>query len=144
MNRISIICLGVRDMKESIRFYREGLGFQTDEKDNQPAVIFFNTTGTKFELYPLDLLAKDINGDTPPAIGAGFGGITLAYNVKTKEEVDEVIALARKAGAAIVKEPQDVFWGGYHGYFSDPNGYYWEVAWGPNFTYDDQEMLVFE
>lgn len=143
MNRINIICLGVRNMQRSIQFYRDGLGFQTDETEDNPAVIFFNTTGTKFELYPLALLAEDISSDNPPSLGTGFAGITLAYNVKTKNEVNEIIEIARKAGATIVKEPQDVFWGGYHAYFSDPDGYYWEVAWGPEFNYDEQEILVF-
>ncbi len=143
MNRINIICLGVRDMKRSIQFYRDGLGFQADETDDNPAVIFFNTPGTKFELYPLALLAEDISSDNPPSLSTGFAGITLAYNAKTKEEVNEIIEIAKKAGATIVKEPQDVFWGGYHAYFSDPDGYYWEVAWGPSFNYDEQGMLVF-
>ncbi len=141
MNRLNIICLGVRNMEKAITFYRDGLGFRTDEKSNNPAVVFFSTSGTKLELYPLELLAKDINNDNPPEISSGFGGITLAYNAKTKEEVREVIELARKAGATIVKEPQDVFWGGFHAYFSDPDGYYWEVAWGPNFEFDDNDML---
>ena len=64
-----------------------------------------------------------------------------AYNVEKKAEVDQVIALAREAGATILKEPQPVFWGGYHAYFSDPDGYVWEVAWGPNFQYDEQGLL---
>ena len=129
MNRINIICLGVKDMEKAIRFYRDGLGFQTKEKSNTPDVIFFSTSGTKLELYPLDLLAKDINKDNPPETGTGFAGITLAYNAKSKEEVVEVVELARKAGATIVKEPQDVFWGGFHAYFADLDGYCWEVAW---------------
>lgn len=141
MNRLNIICLGVRDMEKAIKFYRDGLGFKTDEKSNHPAVVFFSTSGTKLELYPLELLAQDIYNDNPPEISSGFGGITLAYNAKTKAEVSEVIELARKAGATIVKEPQDVFWGGFHAYFSDPDGYYWEVAWGPNFEFDDIDML---
>ena len=140
---MNIICLGVRNMEEATRFYREGLGFQTDEKDKNPKKIFFNTYGTKLELYPIELLAKDINEDNPPKITDGFAGITLAYNAKSKEEVNKIIELARKAGAKIVKEPQDVFWGGYHGYFSDPDGYFWEVAWGPNFTFDENNMLEF-
>ncbi len=143
MNRISILCLGVRNMEESITFYRDGLGFKTDEHRNSPSVIFFNTTGTKLELYPLDLLAKDIDENNPPEISSSFAGITLAYNVKDKGEVSIVMERARKAGAVIRKEPQDVFWGGYHGYFSDPDGYFWEVAWGPNFIFDDQDMLKF-
>ena len=87
MNRISIICLGVKDMAQSIRFYRDGLGFATDEKEDSPKVVFFNTTGTKFELYPLKLLAEDINEKNPPHIATGFAGITLAYNVKSEDEV---------------------------------------------------------
>jgi uncharacterized protein len=142
MNRISIICLGVKDMAQSIRFYRNGLGFTTDEKENNPNVIFFNTTGTKFELYPLNLLAEDINEENPPHIVAGFAGITLAYNVKSEEEVHEVMDLAKKAGAVIAKEPRKAFWGGYSGYFTDPNGYYWEVAYNPHWSFDERDMLV--
>lgn len=142
MNRMNIVCLGVRNMEKAIRFYRDGLGFKTNEKSNNPAVIFFSTSGTKLELFPLELLAKDISDDNPPPIGAGFCGITLAYNAKTREEVVEVIELARKAGANIVKEPQDVFWGGFHAYFTDLDGYYWEVAWGPEFEYDSDDMLI--
>ncbi|WP_196599598.1 VOC family protein [Pectinatus frisingensis] len=142
MNRISIICLGVKDMAQSIRFYRDGLGFATDEKADNPKVVFFNTTGTKFELYPLKLLAEDINEKNPPQIAAEFAGITLAYNVKSEAEVHEVMELAKKAGAVIAKEPQKVFWGGYSGYFTDPNGYYWEVAYNPNWSFDENDMLV--
>lgn len=105
MNKITCICLGVRSMEKSIRFYRDSLGFKTDETGYTPDVIFFDTPGTKFELFPLELLAKDIDQNNPPPIGTGFGSITLAYNVKTKEEVTEVIELARKAGATIIKEP---------------------------------------
>ena len=117
------------------------MGYKTDCKENTPSVCFFDTPGTKFELYPLDLLAEDINRDNPPKIGEGFSGITLAYNVKSKEDVDKTIELVRNAGGTIVKEPQDVFWGGYHAYFKDLDGYYWEVAWGPDFKYDEKGML---
>ncbi|MFV0242098.1 MAG: VOC family protein [Lacrimispora sphenoides] len=143
MNRINVICLGVRSMEDSIRFYKDGLGFQTNETGYNPPVIFFNTSGgLKLELYPIDLLAKDINNSNPPQIHSGFSGITLAYNVKSKEEVHQVIELARKAGAQVEKEPQDVFWGGYHAYFSDPDGYFWEVAYGPEFKFDENDMLI--
>ena len=120
MNKITCICLGVRNMERSVSFYRDQLGFQTDCTDSNPRVCFFNTPGTKFELYPLDLLAKDINPADPPALSSGFGGITLTYNVDNKEKVDEVITLVRNAG-----------------------GYYWEVAYGPDFKYDENGMLVF-
>ncbi len=143
MNKISCICLGVKDMEKAIVFYRDILGFKTEETANNPPVIFFDTPGTKLELYPLDLLAKDIDAENPPNIGNGFGGITLAYNVATKQEVDATIALVKSAGGTIVKEPQDVFWGGYHAYFTDLDGYYWEVAFGPSFQYDEKGMLVF-
>ncbi|MBF6634061.1 MAG: VOC family protein [Planococcus sp. (in: Bacteria)] len=141
MNRINLICLGVKDMQTSTKFYRDGLGFETAEKGDNPGIVFFNSSGSKLELFPLEELAKDIDEQNPPA-GTGFSGITLAYNAKSKEEVDRVMDLARRAGGKVVKEPKDVFWGGYSGYFTDPDGYYWEVAWGPDFTYDDHDMLI--
>ncbi|MFP3358860.1 VOC family protein [Planococcus sp. SIMBA_143] len=143
MNRINLICLGVQDMERSVKFYRDELGFQTDEKSDKPDIIFFNTSGTKLELYPLEELAKDIDAEHPP-VKSGFSGITLAYNAKSREEVDQVMELARKAGAVIVKQPVDVFWGGYSGYFQDPDGYHWEVAYGPDFTFDAHDMLDFD
>ena len=103
MNKITCICLGVRDMESAVKFYRDNLGFETEEKSNNPDVIFFNTPGTKFELYPLELLAKDISEEAPPQISSGFSGITLAYNVENKEDVDKVIEKARSAGARIAK-----------------------------------------
>ncbi|WP_035618697.1 VOC family protein [Lacticigenium naphthae] len=143
VNRINLICLGVRDMATSIRFYRDSLGFQTEETSDSPAVIFFNTTGTKFELFPLDQLRKDIDATAPPAVTQGFSGMTLAINVRKKEHVKELVDLAIQSGATLLKAPVDVFWGGYHAYFSDPDGYVFEVAWGPEFNYDENDMLVF-
>ena len=143
MNKITCICLGVRDMERSVIFYRDQLGFHTDSQDNHLRVCFFDTPRTKFELYPLDLLAKDIDANDPPVYHDGFGGITLAYNVDSRAKVDETIELVRKAGGRIVKEPQDAFWGGYHAYFSDPDGYYWEVVWGPDFRFDENGLLMF-
>ena len=142
MNRVNVICLGVRDMERAIRFYKDGLGFKTDETNCAPPVIFFKSSGAVLELYPLDLLAKDIDGDNPPKAGAGFAGVTLAYNAKSKEEVREVVELARIAGAVIAKEPQDAFWGGYHAYFADLDGYYWEIAYNPFFEFDENDMII--
>ena len=143
MNKITCICLGVQDMRRSVAFYRDKLGFRTDCTDDHPHVCFFDTPGVKFELYPKNLLAQDINPFDPPIPAEGFCGVTLAYNVATREEVDEVTELARSAGATIVKEPQDAFWGGYHAYFQDLDGYFWEVVWGPDFRFDEDGLLVF-
>lgn len=142
MNRINLICLGVRDMEKSLAFYK-GIGFQTFEKEEEPAIVFFNNQGTKLELYPIEGLAKDINAENPPPISAGgFSGITFACNVKSESEVDELINLVDSQGGKIVKKPEKVFWGGYSGYFQDPDGYYWEVAYGPSWEFDENDMLI--
>jgi uncharacterized glyoxalase superfamily protein PhnB len=93
-------------------------------------------------LYPLSLLSQDISEENPPEIANGFAGITLAYNVKSEDEVVRIIELARKAGATVTKEPQKVFWGGYHAYFADPDGYYWEVAYNPYCSFDENDMIM--
>jgi len=139
-SRISIITLGVADLPRSIRFYRDGLGFPTAAKEDAE-IAFFKTNGTRLALYPLEKLAEDISPDVAVSRN-GFGGITLAHNVRKKEEVAEVMALAEKAGGKIVKQAQDVFWGGHSGYFTDPDGYYWEVAWGPDFGFEDNGALI--
>ena len=125
--KISLITLGVSDLKRSATFYRSGLGFPT-EGDNE-GVIFLKLEGTWLSLYPKEELAKDAM-TTPD--GEGFRAFTLAHNVKTKEEVSKVLSLAEKAGGTIVKPAQDVFWGGHSGYFSDPDGFLWEIAWNPH------------
>lgn len=142
MNRVSIVCLGVRDMARAILFYRDGLGFRTDVSGDDVPVVFFKTGGTVLELYRLDLLAEDAGHVGAPAAEGVFGGITLAHNVKSEAEVREVIEQARAAGAVITKEPQPVFWDGCHAYFRDPDGYYWEVAYGPDFKFDENDMLI--
>jgi len=140
--RISTITLGVADLPRSIRFYRDGLGFPTDAKEDAP-IAFFLTGGTRLALYPRDRLAEDISEGLASG-NSGFSGITLGHLVRRKEEVSEVLALAEKAGGKIMKPAQDVFWGGHSGYFSDPDGYYWEVAWGPMFSFDDQGAILFK
>lgn len=137
--RISLITLGVADVNRSIRFYRDGLGFATNAKEGDP-IAFFATAGVRLAVYPVDKLAEDIGPDVHASIG--FGGIAIAHNVRRKEEVAEVLALAERAGGKIVKQAQDVFWGGHSGYFSDPDGYYWEVAWAEHFRFDENGMLV--
>ncbi|HTQ29836.1 MAG TPA: VOC family protein [Opitutaceae bacterium] len=140
--RITIITLGVADLPSAIRFYRDGLGFPTNAKDDAPIAVFM-TGGVRLALYPKKALAEDISPDVELSRG-GFGGITLAHNVEKKEEVAEVLALAEKAGGKIVKPAQDVFWGGHSGYFTDLDGYFWEVAWAPMCTFDQTGALVFK
>lgn len=143
MNRINLICLGVRDIAQSLIFYKN-IGFKTHEKHDQPCIVFFNNQGSKLELYPLEQLAKDINADLPPPVDQGFNGITLACNTKSEKEVDEILDLVKACGGTIAKPAQKVFWGGYHGYFQDLDGYYWEVAYSADWTFDAHDMLVIE
>lgn len=124
--RISMVSLGVRDLDSAIKFYEEGLGFP--KIDSPPEVAFFNLNGTWLGLGKRDDLAKDA---TISSEGEGFESFALAHNVASKSEVDEVFEQAISAGATAVKKPQDVFWGGYSGYFSDPDGHLWEVAHNP-------------
>ena len=140
MNRINLICLGVRDMEKSLAFYKN-IGFHTFEEGNNPAIVFFNNQGTKLELFPLDELAKDINADNPPIITTGgFNGITLAINLKSEQEVDAFMDMVAVHGGIIVKK----FWGGYSGYFRDPDGYQWEVAYAEVWKFDGNNMLIIE
>lgn len=141
MNRINIICLGVRDLVKSRAFYRDGLGFETPNTEENPEVIFFNNGGTRLELYERQALAADINAEAPPP-GEGFGGITLAYNAKSKEEVDALFARIESIGGRIAKRPETACWGGYSGYFQDPDGHYWEVAYWEGWQFDSADMLV--
>ena len=137
--KIAIITLGVSDLKRSLNFYRDGLGFPTHEYKDDAGIVFFKLEGTWLALYPRDELVKDLGKDAEKAglkfnpEPSTFGGITLAHNVGSKEEVDAVVQLAVKAGAKLVKQPEDVFWGGYSGYFADPDSHLWEVAYNPFF-----------
>ena len=124
--KIGLITLGVSDLERSTSFYRDGLGFPTH--GNYPGVTFFALEGTWLSLYPRADLARDAKVN---AAGSGFQGFTLAHNVGTKAEVDQVLDQASKAGGILVKTAQDAEWGGYSGYFSDPDGFLWEVAWNP-------------
>ena len=127
--RISIITLGVSSLNRSMAFYRDGLGLPTTYKKGD-GIAFFKIKGTWLAIYPSDALAEDAG--LPPQ-RTRFGGVTLAYNVRSKEEADKTIAQALSAGALLLKPPADTFWGGYSGYFADPDGHPWEVAWNPFF-----------
>lgn len=145
MNRINLICLGVNNMEKALAFYKN-LGFKTYEKQSAPPIVFFDTSGTKLELYPLEKLAEDINEVAPPVrTENSFPGITLAINLKSKEEVDTLMAKVAQLGGDIIKQPQqNPLWDGYSGYFKDLDGYYWEVAYGKLWQFDENDMLIIE
>lgn len=124
--RISMITLGVKNLEKSIEFYKEGLGFPVFQE--QEAVAFFELNGSWLGLYGIDALAADANLTND---ASGFKGFSLAHNLASIEEVDQLYAEALNAGAQAVKHPEKVFWGGYSGYFSDPDGYLWEIAYNP-------------
>ena len=140
--RISIVTLGVSDLKRSYEFYHEGLGLPTT-RTPESGIIFFQTGGVCLALYPLDKLAEDISPSQSPERGQ-FPGITLAHNTKSKDEVDAILSLAEKAGGKIEKPAQNVFWGGYSGYFSDPDGYLWEVAFADFWNFNADGSLIIE
>ncbi|MDA0787527.1 MAG: VOC family protein [Proteobacteria bacterium] len=131
--RLSLITLGVADLDRSRTFYGDGLGW-TPSKLGSDAVVFFQAAGVVFGLYGREALAADAG--LPDAEGSGFRGVSLAYNTRSREEVDDVLALAESAGARITKPAEEAFWGGYSGYFADPDGHLWEVAWNPGFDID--------
>mgnify|MGYP006303818407 FL=1 len=130
-SRISIITLGVDDLSRSFEFYTDGLGLSpADDGSPDDGIVFFQLNPhLKLALYPWDELAEDVGR---PADGEGFRGVTVAHNVREHDQVDKVIEQARDAGATIVKEPEEVFWGGYSGYFADPDDHLWEVAFNPH------------
>ena len=125
--RISMITLGVSDLARSTAFYRDGLGFPVHGEYD--GVTFFDLKSTWLSLYPRTDLAADAH--TAPE-GSGFRGITVAHNVRSKEDVDATLALAVKAGATLQKPAEEAEWGGYSGYFADPDGHLWEIAWNPH------------
>lgn len=144
MDRLNLLTLGVRDIVNSLAFYREGLGFEVSVvgDESQPVVIFFKNKGTRISLFPIEDLIEDIAGPELLTAPVGFSGVTLAYNGKSAEEVDRVMQQAVEAGAELIKAPQATSWGGYGGYFKELNGFYWEVAYGPDWQFDENDMLI--
>jgi len=126
--RISIATLGVSDLSRSTKFYL-ALGWELSSHSSSE-ISFFRTAGGALALYPFDLLAKDAM--LPASRTKGFGGVTLAINVERPEDVQPGLDAAQAAGATILKPAMKAEWGGVSGYFADPDGYPWEVAWGPN------------
>lgn len=137
--RISLITLGVDDLERSLRFYRDGLGLQTQgivgQEFEHGAVAFFDLQGgLKLALWPRRSMAHDSGLPLGSPSATEF---SLGHNVASKAEVDAVMAQAAQAGAVIVKPAGDTFWGGYAGYFQDPDQHLWEVAWNPQWTLED-------
>jgi hypothetical protein len=138
--RISLITLGVADLARSYRFYHDGLGFPTT-RTPEDGIVFFQTSGTALALFPYGELADDV-GEGWRVVRSKFPGITLAHNVRERHDVDDVLAEAASAGAVIAKSAQETAWGGYAGYFTDPDGYLWEVAWGAFELNEDGSLRV--
>jgi uncharacterized protein len=130
--RLSLVTLGVADLERARRFYENGLGWRRG--NDHAEVVFYQLGGMVLALWGRDALAQDAH---LPNAGSGFGGIALAYNARTRAEVDAVLAEAEAAGAKILKPAEDAFWGGYSGYFADPDGHLWEVAWNPEWALAD-------
>lgn len=137
--RITLITLAVDDLEAAVKFYRDGLGLKTDgivgTEFEHGAVAFFDLqAGLKLALWPRASLAHDAG----LKIGEGSSTeFSIGHNVSSKAEVDAVMEQAKKSGAVIVKAAHDTFWGGYAGYFEDPDGHLWEVAWNPQWVMDD-------
>jgi len=137
--RITVITLGVNDLEKALTFYRDGLGFPTDgvigREFEHGAVAFFDLpSGLKLALWPRSDIAFDAG---IPRGAQSPTELTIGHNVGSEKEVDAVMEQARRAGAKITKEAQATFWGGYAGYFQDPDGHLWEVVWNPQFEMPD-------
>jgi catechol 2,3-dioxygenase-like lactoylglutathione lyase family enzyme len=137
--RITVITLAVDDLEKSLTFYRDGLGLSTEgiigREFEHGAVAFFDLhAGLKLALWPRESLAHDTHLSKTPRSATEF---SIGHNVNSKQEVDAVMAQARGAGATIIKEAGETFWGGYAGYFQDPDDHLWEVVWNPQFLIDE-------
>jgi len=137
--RVTVLTLGVDDLEKALRFYRDGLGLPTQgivgREFEHGAVAFFDLhSGLKLAIWPRNDIAYDAKIPKGAKSAAEF---TIGHNVNSKKEVDAVMEQAKKAGATITKAAQDTFWGGYAGYFQDPDGHLWEIAWNPQMKIED-------
>jgi hypothetical protein len=128
--RLSLVTLGRSDLERSTRFYEQVL--KLPRLPTPPSIAFFELGKTWLSLYARELLAADVG---VPAAGSGFPGFTLAHNLRSEAEVERLLAEVGAGGGRIVKPARRADWGGYSGYFSDPDGYLWEVAWNPQFPH---------
>jgi catechol 2,3-dioxygenase-like lactoylglutathione lyase family enzyme len=125
-SRLSMLSLGVKDLEVSRRFYSKGLGFIEREQSNE-FIVFYKLGALTLSLYPREKLAADAQA---PANGEGFKGFTLSHNMRNDQEVNDLLSAAVLAGARLIKPACRADWGGYSGYFSDPDGFLWEIATG--------------
>ncbi len=132
--RLTIVGLGVDDLTTSNDFYENILGWKKLPSSNDD-ISFFQLNGILLSLYPREKLAEDAQ---VPHEGSGFKGFSLAYNTRSKEEVDDIITTLENKGVTIVKHPEDVFWGGYSSYIADPDGNLWEIAFNPFLPLDEK------
>lgn len=141
--RLSMITLGVSDIAAARSFY-EALGFEAEPFDSD-SVVFFDMNGVILGLFGHQALAQDANVKGAPLKNPAeqaFRGVSVSMNLETKDDVDRALADAEAAGAEIAKPAEDVFWGGYSGYFKDPDGHLWEVAYNPFWTFDAKGQVV--
>ncbi len=129
--RVSLVTLGVSNLERAVAFYRDGLGWPKSNVGGDE-VAFFKTGGVVIALFPRESFAADADIDVDDVEHGGFSRLSLAHNVAEEGQVDSVLRDAAEAGAAIVKEAQEIFFGR-HGFFADPDGFLWEVAWNPSF-----------
>jgi len=137
--RVSLITLGVADLARAVAFYESVLGWKVAA--HPPGVAFFDLGGLVFALYPHDELAHDM-GLASATHSGGYEGFALAHNLRSEQEVDALFAHLQRQGATIVKPPQKAEWGGYSGYFADPDGHKWEVAHNPFWTVGADGRIV--
>ncbi|NNF32781.1 MAG: VOC family protein [Saprospiraceae bacterium] len=133
-----MVGLGVKDLKASTLFYETHFGW-TKTRSSNDDITFFQLNGILLSLYNREKLAEDATVDPN---GSGFKGVTLAYNTRSEEEVDDIIKRLSDAGVTIVKQPEKVFWGGYSSYIADPDGHLWEIAFNPFLPLDEDGNVV--
>lgn len=135
--KLTLITLGVQDIRRSVKFYEEGLKWKR-AKQSMEDLILYPLGGITLALHPVSALSDDV---TLPYAPSDFSGMTFSINAKSETEVEAIIREAELAGASIVKQPQKVFWGGYSSYFKDPDGYVFEVAYNPFWNLDEMDNL---
>ena len=141
---VHVVTLGVSDLDRSFRFYRDGLRFPT-AMTPEGGVVLFTTNGAKLFLYPFTNLARDSGFELEGRSSRmpGFAGFTFSYGVATRGDVDLVLLNAERAGGTVLRSAHDVSWGAYVGYFSDPDGYVWEIAYSDLWHFSDDGVLIF-